>query len=104
MEIIVFRPKQFADRARAYDLNLDGKVIAKLKAGEEIKVKLPENAKTLSASIDWCSSNEFQLSSINGNEKIEIKNSISKKIWIPFFVLYAITFKKNSYLSIGKAA
>jgi hypothetical protein len=103
MELVIFRPKQFVDRARAYILSIDGKPIAKLKAGEEIKIDVPENAKILSASIDWCSSNDFLLSGICNNQKIEVKNSISRKIWIPLYILYAITLKRKSYLNIATA-
>jgi hypothetical protein len=104
MEIIISRPKQFADRIRAYELLIDGKTISKLKAGEEVRITLPENAKILTAKIDWCSSNEFNLSNVTANENIEVKNAISRKLWISFFAVYAITFKKNAYLSISKAA
>jgi hypothetical protein len=104
MEIVISRPKQFADRVRAYKLLIDGKIISKLKAGEEVRVTLPENAKILTAKIDWCSSNEFNLSNVRANENIEVKNAMSRKLWIPFFAIYAITFRKNSYLSINKAA
>lgn len=103
MKILVSRPKQYADRIRSYNLLVDGKLLARIKAGEEIYVTLPENARVISAKIDWCSSNKFNLSSITANEKIEVKNAIAKKIFIPFYVLYAITFKKNAYLHIAKA-
>lgn len=82
---------------------VDGKIISKLRAGEEICITLPENAKNLTAKIDWCGSNEFSLSSVMANDCIEVKNAISNKIWIPFFVIYIVAFKKNSYLSISRA-
>ena len=103
MEIIVSRPKQFADRTRAYKLLIDGKVISKLNAGEEIRITVPEDAKILTAKIDWCSSNQFYLSNLKANERIEVKNAISSRLWIPFFGIYVIAFKKNTYLSMYKA-
>jgi hypothetical protein len=104
MEVIIVRPKQFADMARSYELNIDGKFIRKISSGEEVRLTLPENAKILTASIDWCSSNEFDLSQVKENDRIEVKNSMSKKVWIPFYVFYAITVKKRAYISISKAS
>ena len=104
MKIIVTRPKQFADRGRSYSLHVDGKLLAKIKAGEEIEVNLPENANVISAKIDWCSSNEFNLENIKSNEKLEVKNAVVRKIWIPFYVLYSITLKRKSYLNMAKAS
>lgn len=104
MEVIIVRPKQFADMARSYELNIDGKFIRKIGSGEEVRITIPDNAKVLTASIDWCTSNEFDLSSVKENDRIEVKNSMSKKVWIPFYVFYAITVKKRAYISISKAS
>jgi len=84
-------------------LLVDGKIISKLRAGEELHITLPENAKTLTSKIDWCGSNKFSLPSVMANDSIEVKNAISNKTWIPFFFIYIFAFKKNSYLSISRA-
>lgn len=102
MQIIISRPKQYADRTRVYKLRIDGNLVAKIKANEEVCITIPEGAQTLHATIDWCSSNHFSLINIKDNEKLEVKNSYVRKIWIPFYPLYAITFKKNSYLNIAR--
>ena len=104
MEILISRPKQFADYFRKYAVLVDGKVMAKLAAGEEIRIVLPENSKILSASIDWCSSNKFQLSELSESQKIVVKNVMGKKLWLPFYILYAISILRKSYLIVEKAA
>jgi hypothetical protein len=104
MEVVISRPKQSADILRVYNLMIDGEIVAQLKAGEEVRVTLPENAKTLSATIDWCASNELLVSGLSDGERLEVKNAISTKIWIPFFPLYAVIFKRKSYLSLHRAA
>lgn len=102
MQITIKRPKQFAEIFRSYQIHVDGSFVAEIKAGEEVSINLKEGAKTLSATIDWCSSNRFSLADIKDNDKLEVKNSIANKIWIPFYPLYAVAFKKNSYLKIDK--
>jgi hypothetical protein len=105
MEIVVIRPKQYADRLRAYKLYIDSKPVAEIKAGQEIRLLIPQNSSKLLAKVDWCSSNEFDLSAMKENGKIEIANAISKKkAWIPFYVIYAITVGRKQYLRIEKAA
>ena len=104
MEIVATRPKQFADRRRAYKLHIDGKLAGKIEAGQEIRLTIPQNSSILQATIDWCSSNTFDLSTIKENEKLEILNAISKKAWIPFYLLYAITARRKKYLSVKKVA
>ena len=102
MQITIKRPKQFAEVFRSYQLHVDGSLVAEIKAGEEVSINLKEGAKILTATIDWCSSNRFSLADIKDNDKLEVSNTISDKIWIPFYVLYGVIFKKDSYLNIAR--
>jgi hypothetical protein len=104
MEIVVIRPKQFADRLRAYKLYIDGKPVGKIKAGQEVCLSIPQNSSKLLAKIDWCSSNEFDLSAIKENEKLEIVNTMSEKAWIPFYIIYLTTVGRKKYLRVEKAS
>jgi hypothetical protein len=104
MEVLIIRPSQFADRVRAYKLEIDGKPAGVIKAGQEITLNIPENAQQLLAKIDWCTSNKFDLTGIRDNEKLEIKNAMALKLLIPFYIFYAITFGKNKYLKIERSA
>lgn len=99
MEIEVTRPKQFADMARDYRLLVDGKE-AVIKRGTTQRITLPEGSKTLKASIDWCSSPEFNVSDIRTG-KIVVKNAFSSNFFKSIFLpLYYISLGKNRYLKI----
>ena len=100
MAIVVSRPKQYADRVRAYKLFIDGQPAAEIKGGQEIRLEVPQNGKKLLAKIDWCTSNELDLSTVHNDDKIEIMNAMRGKQWIPFYVFYAITFGRKQYLQL----
>jgi len=104
MNIKVFRPKQYSDKLRRYKLLINGNVVAELKAGHQIEITIPEGSSILSAKVDWCSSNELSISEISPNDTVEVKNSFSHKLWIPFIPIYYITFGRKKYLSIKKSS
>ena len=103
MEVLIIRPAQFADKVRAYKLEIDGKPCGEIKTGQEITLNIPENAQQLLAKIDWCTSNKFDLAEIRDNERLEVKNAMALKLLIPFYIFYAITFGKNKYLKIERS-
>lgn len=100
MDISITRPKQFADKIRAYKLYIDDIQVAEIKSGKTITISIPQDAKKLYASVDWCSSNEFDLFTIKPGVSLEVKNSFSHKLWIPFLPLYYITLGNKKYLKI----
>lgn len=102
MEVIVSRPLQFVDRIRSYKLEIDGEFCGEIKPGQEIRLNIPEQAKTLVAKIDWCSSNIFDLTGLQANEKLEVKNAVPLKVLIPFYSFYAISIARKRYLHIEK--
>lgn len=100
MEIEVTRPNQFADKARDYRLLADDKVIALLKRGTTIKITLPEGCKKLKATIDWCSSPDFDVSDLQSGRVI-VKNTFSSDVFKSTLMpLYYITFGYKKYLKI----
>lgn len=102
MEITVSRPKQFADRIRAYKIKIDGNKISEIKAGESITISIPENSSIIQANVDWGLSNEMNVSDLSQSDNLTIKNSFSHKLWIPFVAFYYITFARKKYLNISK--
>jgi hypothetical protein len=102
MEIQVYRPKQFADMIRDYQLLADNVEIAILKRGETIKISIPENTNVLQTRIDWCTSQEFKMSDLRGAQ-LTVKNSFSGNIVkLLFLFLYYITLGKTKYLKIER--
>ena len=100
MNIQVFRPKQFVDMARDYKLFADDVEIATIKRGGTQTVEIPDSTKNIQARIDWCSSQNFPVTSLT-DKGIMIKNSFGSNIFkLVFLTVYYITFGKNKYLSV----
>lgn len=100
MDIEVYRPKQFQDRVRRYELFADDKKLIEIKAGSTQTVHIPESTKFLQARIDWCSSPKFYVSNIESN-KITIKSTFGGNIFTALcYPLYYITLGKDKYLTI----
>lgn len=100
MDIQVYRPKQFGDMTRDYKLLADGLEIGLLKRGETQTIKIPDNTRSLQATIDWCSSQEFLISELR-EKKLTVKNSFSDNLFeLLLFALYYITIGKSKYLKI----
>lgn len=102
MNILVSRPKKFIDKTRAYKLYVDDVFIMDIRDGEELNIVLPLNSEKICAKIDWCSSNELDLTELKNNDKLKIHNTHSKNILIPFYILFIIFFRRNNYLKIEK--
>jgi hypothetical protein len=100
MHIQVFRPKQFVDIVRDYKLFADGIEVAIIKRGASQTVVIHDSTQSLTARIDWCSSQSFPVSSIT-EKGLVIKNSFGSNVFkLVLLPLYYITFGKNRYLSI----
>ncbi|PHQ60967.1 MAG: hypothetical protein COC08_06725 [Maribacter sp.] len=89
MELVIGRKKQFADALRKYDILINGKKICKIEYGDEHIIEV-EKGDILKLEIDWCSSNEMELSS--NIEIIEVLNSISNLYFIVSAILLPILF------------
>lgn len=104
MNIVISRPKQFADLIRDYKILVDGQEVAVIGAGKKIQLQLPENASTLVAKIDWCGSNEISVSELVHDVELEVKNSFAHLIWFPFVPMYYIVFARHKYLQLKPCA
>jgi hypothetical protein len=49
------------DRARSYDVVLDGERVAKIKRGSQVELPVPPGRHEIVLRIDWCSSQVLQL-------------------------------------------
>jgi hypothetical protein len=91
-KLIVNRRSEWANRARAIGLYLDGKKIGAIKNGESKEFDLKAGNYKLKAKIEWCGSqvNDFEIKE-NENTKIEL-TGFSKNKWIlPFLIIIQIS-------------
>ena len=92
--IEIWREREFKDSLRAYQIELDGKVVEKINSGEIIGLDVQPGQHRLRLKIDWCSSPyvdyEIQL-----GQTIKFQCGSNAK---SLLVLIYITFLRNKYL------
>ena len=100
MELEVYRPKQFADKVRDYQLWIDDKKVANIKPNDTQVISLPKGCKKLKATIDWCSSPEFLVSDIKDG-RVVVKNAFAGNFFkATLLPLYYISFGRKKCLAI----
>jgi hypothetical protein len=65
-EITIRRGKSYADRLRDYKVEVDGVVVATVRAGQSATVPVTAGRHTLTIRIDWCSSEKLQFDAKSG--------------------------------------
>ena len=94
--IKIKRNSGYADKLRAYQIIVDGKVIGEIKDGQKIEIAVPKGYHKMYLKIDWCRSNfiDFELS----EEVIEFEcGSNLTGIKLLFSIVYATLFR-NDYI------
>jgi len=95
--LTIRRPSQYADKARAYRIFVDGAPAGTIKAGGEISLDLPPGEHEILARIDWCRSNALKVVvSSNGAIAAEVGSNALKLGGLS--ALYYATFGYSKYL------
>ncbi len=130
-KIAINRSSEYVNALRDYKIYADNQKIGAIGNGEIKTFEIPENAKQISAKIDWCGSNSVEISSAE-NQNFEIKGQefLTKTFlisfvgiilhlictyffpdiyWpsifiIPFFLIliFHLTINRKNYLTIRK--
>ena len=96
--IEIKREASWADRLRKYKVILDDKEIGSIGERETFTYPINPGLHTLYLQIDWCESNILEFE-IGDNEVLTFTCSGLNNIKF-FAILWYITFRRNSYLSI----
>lgn len=91
--ISINRLSGYSNKFRKIKLVLDHQVIAELKDGEIKIINVSPGTHTIKAEIDWCQSNEIELTIREGETKELVLKGTN-----PFLALYYITFGRKNYL------
>ncbi len=91
--ISINRLSGYSNKFRKIKLVLDHQVIAELKDGEIKIINVSPGPHTIKAEIDWCQSNEIELTIREGETKELVLKGTN-----PFLALYYITFGRKNYL------
>jgi hypothetical protein len=101
-QLTVTRPRQYADRVRAYKMFLDGQLVGEIRANQTVKVNVPPGVTRFQAKVDWCMSKPFFLDGLSDGDVIETRNSFSHKLWIPFIPIIYSLFKRDEYIALSR--
>ena len=104
MKILIKRPKQYADKMRAYKIKADNTEIAVINAGDDLEISIPNGAKHLIATVDWATSNSIEVSKLSSDDVLHVKNAFSHMSWVPLISLYYSLFNRKKYLVLGTSA
>ncbi len=94
-KIIINRSSEFSNLLRSIDIYLGKTKIGELKNDESKEFEIEPGKHQLTAKIDWCRSEIIDLE-IENNQTLRYNLNGRN----PLFVLYYITFGKNSYLKL----
>lgn len=94
-KIIVRRTKAiWQDRARKYNVLLDGKEVTRVSNGSEVEFEVEPGKHTVQMQIDWCSSQKFEVDATAAEPLIlECGPNAS-----PFLAFLYVTVWKNKYI------
>ena len=102
MKIIrIFRPVQYADLFRSYRLMVDGVEVAKISAGSHVELGMPSGLQTISAKIDWCSSNSI-IVDCTPEEPIILEVGSNLFGWRLFCAMLYLTVYSSQYLYLRR--
>jgi hypothetical protein len=93
-KIKIHRNSEYSNRFRNIDIYLDNKILGKIKDGESIDFEIPNGKHSLTAKIDWTTSNEVEFDIENETVQFNLSGTS------PFLALYYITFGRKNYLKL----
>ena len=100
--ITIQRGKGYADRLRSYKVAVDGVVVASVRAGQSVTVRVSAGSHKLGLRIDWCGSEELQFEARPGEHgTFECGSSLTGRR--VFLAILYILFRRRQYLWLRRA-
>lgn len=78
--LLIRRPKQWADRIRAYAVEVDGNRVGFIRAGEEKSFPVTAGVHRLRCRIDWGSSNTIEVA-VNAGDTVSCEVRSGERSW-----------------------
>ena len=98
--IRIKRDSGWADRARAYKIVIDDKVVGTIRNGQQVELEVTPGRHRLHLKIDWCRSNFVDFEAAGGTVEFECGSSL-RGLKIFLSILY-VTFLHSQYLWLRK--
>ena len=89
--------RSWMDRAREYQILVDGEIAGTVRNDESIEVSLEEGEHTIQAKIDWCSSPEIRIDA--GEEQLNLRCGANAT---PLSALSYILTNRDNYLWLAR--
>jgi hypothetical protein len=92
--LTINRISEYENKGRKIRIEIDGKLVTKIKNGENLSLELSSGKHSLQAKIDWCSSNVLEIEmKEHTNINVELRKGLRSAI-------YRITFGYKAYLQL----
>ncbi len=83
--LLISRPSEWNSRFREYEILLNGKKLGNVANGKAKEFEIPAGTHTVTATIDWCGSQEHQLTVAESEVKeIQVSGFTLGKWLVPF--------------------
>jgi hypothetical protein len=102
-QINIRRSKSYADRLRAYTVQVDHVTVASLAADQSATVPIMAGRHTLRLRIDWCGSEELQFEA-QSREQITFECGSKLTGWRILLALFYVLFRTRQYLWLRRTA
>lgn len=97
----IARPVSYQDRCRSYQILVDGRKMARLKAGETVEILVPSGEHSIIAKIDWCMSPTLNCTTRRG-ETVELECASNLRGARILLSLFYIVFLRKQYLTLNR--
>jgi hypothetical protein len=101
--IKIHREVGYADRLRAYRIDINSSKVATIKAGATTEHSVSEGKHVIQLKIDWACSNELEIDATS-KQTIELVCGNSMKGWHLLLSLFYISIWREKYLWIKEAS
>jgi hypothetical protein len=97
----ITRSSSYADRLRSYQILIDGREAARVKAGQSLEISVSPGSHSVVAKVDWCGSNTINFDVGAGHTACF---ECASKLPGPrlLLALVYVVFMKNQYLTLAQ--
>ncbi len=99
--IEIKRVKQYANKARAIGIYINGQKVDTIKDGETKSFELNPGNNEIFAKIDWCKTKPLKIDN-TGNESLQLELGSNLSGWKLLLGIYYIIFNTSEYLYLKR--
>jgi hypothetical protein len=101
--VVVRRTTSYADRLRAYRIEIDGVVIGSVRAGQSLALPVKSGRHSIALRIDWCGSGNVEFE-VRKDEQAVFDCGSNLAGWRMLLALVYVIFRTRDYLWLRRAS